>query len=134
MASFFKLLVKLFKPSPPEEKPVENLPTKKSHKSFKLSDFEILTTLGKGTFGRVRLVKTFGGEQEYFALKTMKKDNIMHLKQFDHVLSEVTLLNLFNNPFIVNLISHFQVSVWGGGRAELAPWRVYSKNDSCTYT
>jgi len=55
-----------------------------------------------------RLVKTFGGDQTHFALKIMKKNEIVQMKQFDHILSEVTLLNLLNHPFIVNMVSHFQ--------------------------
>ena len=108
MATFFNFLAKMFKKAPPEKKEPETLPTKKSHKPFKLADFEILNTLGKGTFGRVRLVKTFGGESTLYALKAMKKNEIMRHKQFDHIFSEVTLLNIFNNPFIVNMVSHFQ--------------------------
>ena len=108
MAKFFKKLTKLFTKTKEEEETKPTLLTKRPHKEFVLSDFEILTTLGKGSFGRVRLVKTFGGEQKHFALKIMKKNKIIRLHQFEHVLSEVTLLNLLSCPFIVNMISHFQ--------------------------
>jgi len=75
--------------------------------SFTLTDFEVMTTLGTGTFGRVRLVKQLASEQ-FFALKILKKSEIIRLKQVAHIKSEVTLLKMIQHPFVVNLIGHFQ--------------------------
>ncbi len=74
-------------------------------------------TLGQGHFGRVRLiewdkVKTllkapFDGHPEgathsgFFALKIMKKSEVLRLKQTQHVLEERKLLLRLKNPFIV---------------------------------
>ncbi len=41
-------------------------------KKVKIGDFEILTTLGIGTFGRVRLVK-HRNTSKYYAAKILKK-------------------------------------------------------------
>ena len=57
---------------------------------------------GTGTFGRVRLVQHKATKQHY-ALKILKKSEIIRLKQVDHIKSEVTLLKLINHPFVVNL-------------------------------
>ena len=47
----------------------------KPNAAFKLDDFELLATLGTGTFGRVRLVRqTATGK--YYALKIMKKTEV----------------------------------------------------------
>lgn len=53
-------------------------------KKVKIVDFEILTTLGIGTFGRVRLVK-HRNTSKYYAAKILKKGEIMKSKQIDHV-------------------------------------------------
>lgn len=72
-------------------------------------DFVIRTTVGTGTFGRVRLVnfKHENGNIPY-ALKILKKDYIIKLKQVEHVKSEKRLLSAINHPFIVNLLAAFQ--------------------------
>ena len=106
MAAIIKFFGKLFKKETYEEEKVV-LPTRKQIKEFKLTEFEITATLGKGKFGRVRLARMFA-TKELFALKIMKKTKVIQLGQFEHVLGEVTLLNLFNSNFIVNLVSHFQ--------------------------
>jgi len=74
---------------------------------FTYGEFEIRDTLGTGTFGRVRLVKHKMTEK-YYALKILKKSEIIRLKQVDHIKSEVTLLKMISHPFVVNLIGHFQ--------------------------
>mmetsp|Transcript_39882 Transcript_39882/g.55427 ORF Transcript_39882/g.55427 Transcript_39882/m.55427 type:complete len:375 (+) Transcript_39882:342-1466(+) len=72
-----------------------------------LADFEILDTLGTGTFGRVRLVqhKTTG---QFLALKILKKHEVIRLKQVDHILSEKSILAQLNHPFIIGLYSTYQ--------------------------
>ena len=61
-----------------------------------------LSAAGTGTFGRVRLVKQLSSEQ-YFALKILKKSEIIRLKQVDHIKSEIRLLKMIQHPFVVNL-------------------------------
>lgn len=73
----------------------------------KLDDFDQGDTLGTGTFGRVRLVQ-HKPTSKYYALKILKKSEIIRLKQVQHIQSEVTLLKLISHPFIVNLMGHFQ--------------------------
>jgi len=82
-------------------------PLSREQQSFTLTDFEVLTTLGTGTFGRVRLVKQLVSSQ-FFALKILKKSEIIRLKQVAHIKSEITLLKMIQHPFVVNLIGHFQ--------------------------
>jgi protein kinase X len=77
---------------------------------FQLNDFKFLSTLGTGTFGRVRLVKhkSEPAEAEPLALKCLKKSEIIRLKQIEHVKSEKKILETINHPFIVNLKGTFQ--------------------------
>lgn len=48
-------------------------------KDAQLSDFEMLRTLGTGSFGRVKLVK-FKQNNEVYALKCLKKKQIVYYK------------------------------------------------------
>lgn len=74
-----------------------------------LSDFEILSTLGTGTFGRVRLCKLKGNSSKPpYALKILKKTVILKLKQLDHIKSEKAILERVRHPFIIVLLSTFQ--------------------------
>ena len=92
----------------PEE--VEDRANRKKKNILYLNDFHILSTLGTGTFGRVRLVKhrSDGSESEPLALKCLKKSAIIKLKQIDHVKSEKAVLARIDHPFIVNLKGYFQ--------------------------
>jgi len=66
----------------------------------RLQDYEILQTLGTGSFGRVRLAKQKSNEKPV-ALKMLKKCEILRLKQVDHIQSEFKILNQITHPFIV---------------------------------
>ena len=45
--------------------------------------YEVITTLGAGTFGRVKLVAA--PNKEVLALKQISKSHIINLKQVDHI-------------------------------------------------
>ena len=53
-----------------------------------------------GSFGRVRLCRN-KRSGEYFAMKILKKADIIKLKQVDQVISENTILADFDHPFLV---------------------------------
>ncbi|KAL7701083.1 protein kinase A catalytic subunit [Lotmaria passim] len=80
--------------------------TKAEASKWKLSDLEMRETVGTGTFGRVRLVmhKESG---KYAALKILKKQEILRMKQVDHVLAEASILQEVDHPFIVNMLRGF---------------------------
>lgn len=72
-----------------------------------LNDFQFISTLGTGTFGRVRLVKHKSEGSVPMALKCLKKSEIIRLKQIDHVKSEKKILASIQHPFIVRLFGTF---------------------------
>ena len=79
--------------------------------SIGLTDFELLDTLGTGSFGRVRLVNFLpapAGKTKFYALKILKKSEVIYLKQVEHVKTEKKLLENISHPFIVNLMGAFQ--------------------------
>jgi protein kinase X len=80
-----------------------------SERRITIHDFDFLSTLGTGTFGRVRLVKfKHDTTCEPLALKMLKKTEIIRLKQIDHVKSEKRILETIHHPFIVELKGTFQ--------------------------
>lgn len=106
----------------------------------RLEDWEVVETLGTGTFGRVLLVRqrpnyrptayhpifphlyqstdplspspaaTQHADQQipHFAMKVLKKSEIVRLKQVEHINSERNILDKIRHPFIVELYSTYQ--------------------------
>lgn len=76
---------------------------------YRLEDFKQLATLGTGTFGRVRLVQHASeNDDKYFALKILKKSEILRLQQLHHIKSEIQILSQIRHPFIIDFKGHFQ--------------------------
>lgn len=106
-----KLSQELKNPQPEkiEEKVQEKkIVTKTEIEKWKLSDFSVSSTLGTGTFGRVKLVqhKETG---EFYAMKILKKRKLIQMKQVLHVRSEKILQETLNFcPFTVSLYKSFQ--------------------------
>ncbi|KAJ2956735.1 hypothetical protein NQZ79_g7447 [Umbelopsis isabellina] len=75
--------------------------------SFGLNHVELLDTLGTGTFGRVYLAR-LRDSQKYYAMKVLKKQEVVRLKQVEHINSEKQILAFVKFPFIVNLYCTFQ--------------------------
>ncbi len=86
----------------------------KADAPFCLSDFEVVETLGTGTFGRVLLVRLKDRDvtdrSAYFALKVLAKADIVRLKQISHTNCERSILSKVDHPFLVNMVSSFQDS------------------------
>jgi len=72
-----------------------------------MDDFEKVRTLGTGTFGRVYLVK-HKENGKFYALKVLRKMDVVRLKQVDHIKNEKNILLELNHPFIVTLYATWQ--------------------------
>jgi len=72
-----------------------------------VKDFEMICTLGKGSFGRVKSAK-YKEDGKIYAVKFMKKEQIMNLKQVDHINHEKELMQQFKHPFLVNMMGYSQ--------------------------
>ncbi|EAN77049.1 protein kinase A catalytic subunit isoform 2 [Trypanosoma brucei brucei TREU927] len=81
--------------------------TKPDTSGWKLSDFEMGDTLGTGSFGRVRIAK-LKSRGEYYAIKCLKKREILKMKQVQHLNQEKQILMELSHPFIVNMMCSFQ--------------------------
>lgn len=73
-----------------------NLP---NSKRVKLYEYEFHRTIGLGSYSRVRLAK-HGQYEKWFAVKIMKKADMIKMKQVDHVVNENNILASINHPFI----------------------------------
>ncbi|KAJ2700432.1 cAMP-dependent protein kinase catalytic subunit [Coemansia sp. IMI 203386] len=67
-----------------------------------LDDFKLLHTLGTGTFGRVFLCQS-KITQRFFAMKVLRKSQVVKLKQVEHINNEKNILEVARHPFIVRL-------------------------------
>lgn len=76
-------------------------------KGSRVPDFELMNTLGTGSFGRVKLVR-HKGTKKVFALKCLSKSLVIRTKQAEHILAEKEILASIMHPFIVNLYATFQ--------------------------
>ncbi|XP_036215981.2 cGMP-dependent protein kinase, isozyme 1 [Bactrocera oleae] len=76
---------------------------------MKLTDLEVVATLGIGGFGRVELIKAYRENRvDTFALKCLKKKHIVDTKQEEHVFSERTIMLTCDSPFICRLYRTFR--------------------------
>mmetsp|Transcript_46498 Transcript_46498/g.129587 ORF Transcript_46498/g.129587 Transcript_46498/m.129587 type:complete len:395 (-) Transcript_46498:138-1322(-) len=88
------------------EDPNKGEPVETNKRLFRLSDFELKETLGRGTFSRVRLARHAMDEQHY-AIKILKKIDILRLEQLQHTKDEVGILERVQHPFVVKLHGYF---------------------------
>ena len=76
---------------------------------YSLADFEILRTLGTGSFGRVHLVQS-RHNQRFYAVKVLKKAQVVKMKQVEHTNDERRMLGEVKHPFLITLWGTFQDS------------------------
>ncbi|KAI9259092.1 kinase-like domain-containing protein [Sporodiniella umbellata] len=67
-----------------------------------LRHFYLLRVIGKGAFGKVRIVQHKKNQTEY-ALKYIRKSKCIELNAVRNILTERNMLELIDHPFIVNL-------------------------------
>lgn len=71
-------------------------------KDYKLEDFEMVKTIGTGTFARVTLCRE-KTSRDYYALKILAIHDIIRLKQVEHVKNEKSILQDIQHPFLIKL-------------------------------
>ena len=91
-----------------ETVPAGGAPSKPAARGrIKLADFELLRVIGRGAFGEARVVR-MKETGEVFAMKAMKKSEMLKKKQVEHVRAERDVLALANCPWVVKLRYSFQ--------------------------
>jgi protein kinase A len=74
---------------------------------YTLTDFQMQRTLGTGSFGRVHLVQS-KHNQRYYAVKVLKKAQVVKMKQIEHTNDERKMLQRVKHPFLITLWGTFQ--------------------------
>ncbi|XP_058834656.1 serine/threonine-protein kinase N isoform X4 [Topomyia yanbarensis] len=75
-----------------------------------IESFQLLSVLGRGHFGKVILAQ-YKNTGEYFAIKALKKGDIIARDEVESLLSEKRIFEVANtmrHPFLVNLFACFQ--------------------------
>lgn len=69
---------------------------------YTLTDFTFQRTLGTGSFGRVHLAQS-KHNQRYYAVKVLKKAQVVKMKQVEHTNDERKMLQRCRHPFLITL-------------------------------
>ncbi|BET00439.1 Protein kinase C terminal domain [Nesidiocoris tenuis] len=75
-----------------------------------MDNFRLLSVLGRGHFGKV-ILSQYKNTGEYFAIKALKKGDIIARDEVESLLSEKRIFEVANtmrHPFLVNLFACFQ--------------------------
>ncbi|KAI8610619.1 kinase-like domain-containing protein [Chytriomyces sp. MP71] len=72
-----------------------------------LAHFDLLRSIGKGAFGKVKIVQ-HKQLKEKFALKYINKEQCIKMKAVDNIIQERKLLEVVHCPFVCNLQFAFQ--------------------------
>ncbi|KAI7876489.1 camp-dependent protein kinase 8 [Mucor mucedo] len=99
--------VDLSEPSENPVVPVERNAKRRSSVELNLKNFTLIRTLGTGSFGRVHLARS-NMNQRFYAIKVLRKIDIVRLKQVEHTKHERAILSSVKYTFIVNLWGTFQ--------------------------
>jgi len=75
--------------------------------NLSVADFELLTVVGKGSFGKVIQVRK-KDTGKIFAMKILKKQQLIARKQVAHTQTERKVLETIDHPYIVSLRYAFQ--------------------------
>jgi len=75
-------------------------------------DFEMISVLGKGTYGKVSLVKKKTGPDKgkLFVFKRLKKQQIQQQGLQENTLTEINILLRVNHPHVIKMHYAFQSS------------------------
>ena len=89
--------------------------------------FKKIKDIGKGAFGTVALVKSVYGQKSggLYAMKTLKKSNVIAKKQVAHVLAEKDILAEADNDWIVKLYYSFQVNFFDIFHLNILYWLTH---------
>ncbi len=78
-----------------------------AQKTINIDSFDLLKVIGKGSFGKVYVVRKKNTNRIY-AMKVLRKSQIISRSEVTHTMAEKTVLAKVRNPFIVPLKFAFQ--------------------------
>jgi serum/glucocorticoid-regulated kinase 2 len=74
-----------------------------------IDDFDLLKVLGKGSFGKVMLVRK-KDTKDIFAMKTLRKAALIKRNQIEHTATERQIVQKIDHPFLTKLHFAFQTT------------------------
>jgi len=95
---------------PPPPKPAPKYlppPPPLSRNDINLNSFDIVKTIGTGSFGRVHLVKS-RANNKFYAMKAIPKGHIAKEQQIEHIQEEKRILSQLHHPLFIQLSGTFQ--------------------------
>ncbi|XP_041667587.1 serine/threonine-protein kinase N2 [Cheilinus undulatus] len=103
-------------PSPPENKSPKRQPsiqsTPRKDGGLQMDDFNCISVLGRGHFGKVLLAE-YKKSGKLYAIKALKKGDIVTRDEVDSLVCEKRIFEVINtsrHPFLVNLYGCFQTA------------------------
>lgn len=81
--------------------------TIQNFRKMKVDDFTILKVIGRGSYGKVLLVKK-NDTEEILAMKILKKKEMIIRNQVIHIKNERKIMEMLDHPFIIKLKYAFQ--------------------------
>lgn len=82
---------------------IANTPSSPGGSKVSIHDFNVVTTIGKGAFGQVFLVKSKRNPGDLYALKSIRRKDIVHQRQYEIIERERRIMEQLHCPFIVEL-------------------------------
>ncbi|KAL4086442.1 hypothetical protein PRIC1_014146 [Phytophthora ramorum] len=113
--------------------------------SMSVNDFDLLSVVGKGAYGKVFLAKKKHGRNagRVYAMKVLRKQDVFKKKQVEHTKSEQRILKHVEHPFVVRLRYAFQnhqklylvMDYYSGGSmfVHLRKEKRFSEQRACFY-
>jgi hypothetical protein len=110
-----------------------------------LDSFRLISVLGRGHFGKVILSQYKGGTNQYYAIKALKKGDILYREEVESLMSEKRIFEIINrshHPFLINLFACFQTPEHvcfvmqyanGGDLMMHIHQEVFQENRACFY-
>lgn len=99
-------------PPPPLPTSIRAAASSSSDSSMSLENFRFCSVLGRGHFGKVILAR-YLNTGEYFAIKALKKGDIIARDEVESLLAEKRIFEVANSvrhPFLVNMFACFQTT------------------------
>ncbi|KAK9879595.1 hypothetical protein WA026_006661 [Henosepilachna vigintioctopunctata] len=85
----------------------DNIEIEEEYLNLDLQNFKILRTLGVGGFGRVEFIQDKNNPNTTFALKYLKKYEMVQQEQQQHVINEMKIQMRCKSPFIIRMYRTF---------------------------
>lgn len=89
----------------PSDMSLLNTPASPGGSKVSIHDFNVVTTIGKGAFGQVFLVKNKKDPTKIYAMKSIRRRDIVHERQYAIIDRERRIMGQLHCPFIVEM--HF---------------------------